>query len=467
MLRPYQSKAIEQVRLHYATESKKVLLKLATGGGKTVIFSQIMKTAAERGKRCIMAVRGRSLVEQASARLIREGITHGVHMAGHWNYYPPAKIQICSIDTLLARNLVPPGDLIVLDEAHYATSEGYRKFLRNYPNAFILAVTATPYVDKSLRHVADQIISPISFKELVEQGYLVDARYYAPVNLDLSGIKISQSTKDYAVEQLSDFMQQGALMADTVTNWKKFAQDRSTICFATSIGHSKNIVQQFLNNGIKAEHCDADTPDKERTNVLRRLESGETKVVSNVGILCVGVDLPFVGCITMARPTKSYNLFIQQAGRGTRPFAGKNDFILLDHAGNVLRHGFINEEPQANLDGKLPKPGGNPPKTCTQCFAVYIGFKCQCGFRNPVGERTRDLIEVDGTLGEISDLPFEAQFVREVERLKKERRSKGFKPGWVYYKLIEIYGADIVEQYYPRREVPAWVKKRGSLTTSE
>lgn len=403
-LRPYQNAGVDDIRGLLKQGLKKVLLWLATGGGKTVVFSYLMIKSVEKGRRCIMLVRGRKLVDQASKRLFREGVTHGVLMSGHWNFRPQAPIQICSIDTMLSKNWRPKADLIVIDEAHQAVSAGYREFLAAYPDAIIIAVTATPYSSKSLRHIADEIVHPITVQELIDQGFLVPPRYFAPSEPDVSKVKVSKSTGDYVQEELAAAMDKSSITGDIISHWRKIADGRPTICFAVNVEHSKHIVSQFNESGITAEHCDAETPEKVREEILKRHQLGATKVVVNVGILCTGVDLPWVSCIVMARPTKSYNLYIQQAGRGTRPAPGKSDFILLDHAGNVHRHGFITDEPEPCLEGKKTFSGGGArPRTCKECFAISEGFPCVlCGWA-PARDAPadREILQVEGELTEI------------------------------------------------------------------
>ena len=145
----------------------------------------MVKAAVEKKRNAVILVRGRKLVDQASQRLFRENVTHGVLMAGHWNYKPTMPVQVCSVDTLIARKLRPKADLIIIDEAHLAISDGYREVIADYPDAFIVAVTATPYVDKSLTHVAQTVVHPISMNELIEQGFLVPFRYFAPSTPEL------------------------------------------------------------------------------------------------------------------------------------------------------------------------------------------------------------------------------------------------------------------------------------------
>lgn len=220
-LRPYQQKAIDEIREHFQKGIKKVLLYLSTGGGKTVVFCKVMDSATKRNKKCIMVVRGRKLVSQASKRLTREKIPHGVLMAGHPGYFPSAPIQICSIDTLRARKLYPQADLIIYDEAHFATSPSYMKFIEQYPNAYHLPVTATPFTDKPLSHIAESVVHPITTQELIDQGYLVNAQYFAPSTVDLSKVKVSSTTKDYVTEDLEAVMNTSAITGDIIENWIK------------------------------------------------------------------------------------------------------------------------------------------------------------------------------------------------------------------------------------------------------
>lgn len=463
MLRDYQIKAIEEIRQHIRRGEKKILLHAPTGSGKTVIFSEILKGVSARKKKAIMVTRGRKLVDQCSKRLQRENVTHGVLMAGHWNVNRVAPIQICSIDTIRSREHYPEADLIVYDEVHYAISKSYLDFTSKYPDAVHLGVTATPYTEKSLKHIANVIVKPVSMTELINQKYLVPPVYYAPTSPDVSKVKISKATKDYVVAELETILNGNDIVGNLVENWKKFGDNRQTLVFAVSVAHSKHIAKMYCDAGIPAEHCDAETPEREREKVLARFESGETKIITNVGLWCTGVDIPHVGCIQMARPTKSYILYIQQAGRGTRTSPGKKDFILLDNAGNVLRHGFITDEPEANLDGKKIKESITPIKTCGSCFAVFNRFKTQCpqcGWKNPIEKNQREVTEADGTLIRIEEMPLEARAFQEFKRLKKIQREKKYKRGWIWHCMKMTFGEEIASKYVPKREVPSWVVRK-------
>ena len=231
-------------------------------------------------------------------------------MANHWNYRPNERCQVCSIDTLIARKLYPEADLIILDEAHLFTKKSQAgEFVQYYKDrSYIVPVTATPYLPEGLRHVAETFVHPITMEQLIEEGHLIKFRYFAPSEPDLKDVRISSTTKDYVTDELEKAMVAGQLTGKIIDNWKKIASDRKTILFAVNVHHSKLLTERFNQAGIKAEHCDADVPDKERNEIIKRLESGETRVVCNVGIFCTGVDIPSLGAIIMARPTKSYNL---------------------------------------------------------------------------------------------------------------------------------------------------------------
>lgn len=409
-----------------------------------------------------MLVRGRKLVDQASQRLIREGVPHGVLMAKHWNYNPKALIQICSIDTVARRmNEIKNVDIAVIDECHMAAAETFKKFLAQFPNAYKLGVTATPYQRATITHIAEHVVKPITMVELIEQGYLVPAKYYAPSQPDLTGVKIKSSTGDYDEIQLE--ARCNKIIGDLASNWKRLGEDRPTICFAININHSKNIVAHLTEHGIPAEHIDADSTDKERQDVLNKLEKGELKIVSNVGILTTGVDLPFVSCILMARPTLSLNLHIQILGRATRPHENKTDFIVLDHGNNVSRHGFITTEREAILEfKKTGKMTGVPPvATCEKCYAVFPvnSINCpQCGHANEKADRK--IVEIGGELKLLTENEFEKHKIdTRFQELKRIQKVKEYKRGWIFHKMKDEFGEEVAIKYMPRQIIPEWVER--------
>ncbi len=500
MLRDYQVRAIDQIRGAFNSFARKVLLHLATGAGKTVIFCYILNKLFEVKVKAFMVVRRRKLVNQASKRLRREGVPHGVLMAKHWNKRPYEGIQVCSIDTLISGKYHPKteackekcngnhleAETIIVDEGHDATTDSYKDFLDQYPEALILTVTATPYGLKSLAHLADAVVYPISMLDLAKQGYLVLPRYFCPQMPDLSKVKIEGG--EYNQIQLAEAMDKNELIGNIVEHYKTIAPGVKFMAFAVDVSNSQHIAKKFCDNGIRVVHCDADTPDKEREKILEEFQDPASDLmgITNVNIFATGADIPFLPCIISARPTQSYNLFIQQAGRGTRPIykegmpldtveqrleaikAGpKQNFIYLDHSGNVLRHGFITDEKEANVGkdairiGKAEFSPSTPITTCWKCFAGYRGDACPNGCPPPVVE-IKD--ENEGKLEEITNMPEEEFFLKRMELIRenyKKKHGKALKKGFIYYKFLEKFGPEKTSIYFPpKKPLPGFVQKK-------
>ena len=463
-LRDYQVESINKIRESFSQGNKKALLVLPTGAGKTMVFCTMIKEAYKKGKKAVVITRGRKIVDQASQRLFREHVPHGVMMAGHAMYKPRLPVQVCSIDTLRARNIVPECDLLIIDEAHFFTSDGDKEFLSRF-NCFIVAVTATPYVDSGLRHLADIMVKPTSMLSLIKNNYLVPFKYYAPSEPDVSEVKISKSTGDFVNDALAEAMSSNALTGKIVDNWLEIAKDLPTILFAVNINHSKMLAERFRQAGVAAEHCDADTPDEERTNVIKRLESGVTKIICNVGIFSTGSDIPSLRAIVMARPTTSLNLYIQQAGRGTRLSEGKEYCILLDHAGNIKRHGLPTDEPDVDLDGN-EAPSDKRSKTCKECFAIFRGTTTcpECGYKQTKEELEREAVEIQETEAKLKELQIEIDPIkRAYKELLKEAKQKNRKPMWASYKLIDRFGLERARPYLTEAFVDRLENKNASL----
>jgi DNA repair protein RadD len=465
-LRDYQVKGLTELRDCYRRGVKRVLFHMATGGGKTKCFSEVLKGAHAKGTMALVVVRGRKLIRQASLRLTRDGVPHGIIMAGAENA-TFERIRVCSIDTLYSRRHAPEAQLIVIDEAHQTTGDGYKWFLEQYPHALILAVTATPHLKRGMRHVADEVVRPITAKELTDQGYLVPLRYWTPEKPDLTGV--TTSGDDYNQKELGVAMRKAALSGNVVQTYQSQGGGRRAILFAVDIEHSRQLVAQFTAQKIPAAHIDASCTDNERDRAVGQLERGEIRILANVGVLTTGVDVPAVDLIIMARPTKSYNLWIQMIGRGTRPCPDvqKTDCYVFDHAGNVERHGLLEQERQCELDGKVVK---DPPqiKQCGQCFSWAGRFEsvcpaCGAAFREEPkgGPRKKDSDET-AQLKAYALPPWE----EELHRLVSMGKRGGYKPGFVYHRMKSMYGSAIAKAAWKRlkENEPSWVKTKALST---
>ncbi len=260
---------------------------------------------------------------------------------------------------------------MVIDEAHHCRAKTYRKIIEAYPEAIILGMTATPCRGdgRGLGNIFDCMVECPPVQALIDLGFLVPTKVYAPVRPDLKGVRVEKG--DYAKGQLAERMNQGELVGDIVTHWIRLSERRKTVVFATGVAHSVHIRDEFRRAGIMAEHVDGSTPVDERETILARLSRGEVEVVTNCMVLTEGWDQPDVSCIVLARPTKHMGLYRQMIGRVLRPSPGKTDAIVLDHAGAVFEHGFVEERVYWTLDqdkrARMPSRSstGVDPSTCS------------------------------------------------------------------------------------------------------
>jgi superfamily II DNA or RNA helicase len=480
-LRPYQLEGVEHVRDLIRAQKRRVLMVAATGAGKTVVFAHVIASAVGRGKRALVVAHRREIISQTYRKLVDAGLAHeqvGVVLAGvgtgkakrlwdesdvwkaHARRRPVAPVQLGSIDTIRARGyaaMSPPPDLIVIDEAHRAMSKSYQDLVAAYPGAVVLGFTATPERGdgEPLNQMFDELVVVASPAQLMatiddETGrpYLVRPRVFTvPVGSlpDLSGVKLRGG--DYDERQLAGACDTGVLVGDIVGHWQRRAEGMRTVAFAVSVEHSRHITRRFVEAGVAAEHLDGETPTVEREAILRRLASGETRVVSNCAVLTEGWDQPIVGCCILARPTRSPGLYLQCAGRVLRPHAEKPFVLILDHAGCCVDHGLPQDEREYSLEGRKRRKRVETAKVCPnpECLTVLpLGCRVcpECGLELPVRERPPPPTEGSGELVE-ADLGVDVRAVRAWDKLvaawkdgnarKMAAGRHPAKPGWLYY----------------------------------
>lgn len=457
-LRPYQLAAVESVASAFASGSRSPLLVLPTGSGKTVIAAAITQAEIAVGHRVLFLAPRRELVTQAADKLYRAGLSASVIAAGCSGFDPYALAQVASVDTLLSRLVrrqrlvIPDPGFVILDEAHLGITATRRQLLDLWPGARLLGLTATPTRKdgRALGVLFDRLIEPVTPAALTELGFLVRARYFAPAAPDLARIRTIAG--DFHQRDLAARMHRPGLIGDVVEHWLAHAADRRTVVFACSIAHSQALTDEFLRAGVAAEHVDACTPAQIRSQVFARFTSGETRVLCNVTLASYGFDLPELACVVMARPTQSLMLYLQMIGRGLRPADGKSDCLVLDHAGNVERHGFATDAREWTLEGERAlveherssrgERTDSAPITCRECSAVYTGAgQCpECGFWPK--PKARMVPAIDGTLIEIpAGLPEqvvdERLFYGELRAIAHERN---YKPAWGAHKFREKFG---------------------------
>ena len=456
--REYQAGAVQNLRLGLANGYRRQMLSSPTGSGKTEIGMILVRGAVAKGKRVGFLCNRINLVGQTSARFLRAGIPHGVIQGQNTaRVYEP--VLVASIQTVAKRGM-PEVDLLIIDEAHgVAGSKDYRSVIAMHKGKPVIGLSATPFSKGLGKHydelggpLFEQMVVAATIQELIDLGFLVDCDVYAPSQPDLSGVKITAG--DYNEKQLGEAVDKPLLIGDIVTNWRKFADGTPTVCFATNISHSKHIVEQFVASGVKAEHIDCYTDELERAAILARVASGETLVISNVGILREGWDFPACKTMILARPTKSLIRYLQMAGRVLRPHAGKERALILDHSGTVQALGFPSDEfPMALDDGKPKQSTGSDkkeeekkPTKCPSCaYVKKNGGKCPvCGFtpqkpnttEHAPGELAPLTKKEQAKAAKLAGLDKQSVY-SELYTIAEER---GYKPGWCANQYRSIFG---------------------------
>jgi superfamily II DNA or RNA helicase len=208
---------------------------------------------------------------------------------------------------------------------------------------------------KGLHAAFDELAVGPSVAELTTGGYLVPARCFAPERLpDLSRLRVSMG--DYALDQLGLTMSEGIIVGSAVDEYERLCPGAPAIAFCVDIQHSILVAERFAARGYRAAHLDGDTPKEERRQLIAALGAGGVQIISNCGLISEGLDVPAVHAAILLRPTKSLALYLQQVGRTLRPSPNKERALILDHAGNVFRHGLPDHARDWSLADRHAKP---------------------------------------------------------------------------------------------------------------
>lgn len=417
------------------------------------MFCQFIASSLEKNKKCVVVVRGRHLVDQASKRLHDMGIDHGVFMANHAGYNPTHPIQVASIDTCRARKTHPPADLLIIDEAHFAISDSYKKFLEHYPDSVWLSVTATPWVRQGLKHLAEKVIYPITMGELIEQKYLSKPRYFIPNFFDSSNIDIKSG--EYNEDQAFNEFERQKLYGSVTQEWLKHGVKKSSLCFAINLNHASALLLAFREVDARACVIDANWSLEERHAKIHELGRGELDIIINVGTMTVGVDIPFLNNIIFCRPTYSKILYVQMAGRGSRRTETKSEFKIIDHVENIKRHGFIEDEEPSDLEPFKRRAVGKSVSgiRCKSCYMVNLPSESHCiGCGLPLHSesvsKTKPIITKDGTLNELVYQELKEDFEKRAYWFWEVAKKNGYKIGFVWKKLTEEFGEEKTRENY-------------------
>jgi DNA repair protein RadD len=423
-LRPYQQIFIE--RLRAAMHHRRVLGVSPTGSGKTVVFTHIAATAAARGRKVLILVHRRELLQQTISRLLEDGL----QVSEHGNLW---------VSTIGRQTTFKP-DLLIVDEAHHATSPTWRKRIDEH-DCPTLGFTATPerLDGRGLGDVFNVMVIGPTVAELMRIGALSRYKIFAPPPPSTKGIRIVAG--DFQRSGLSALIDTPKVAYDALRNWQRHAAGRRTIAFGVSVAHAAHIAQSFQAAGVSAESVDGTMAIGERAAVIERFRSGVTTVLVSCELVSEGLDVPECDAILLLRPTKSLGLYLQQVGRGLRPSG--QPCIILDCVGSVGIHGCPDDDRDWSLDGRTKKSTVTGPaiRTCPSCFGVHRPApSCPYCFHvyvvAPVvpASVAADLVAVDPSIVRAVRRA-EVARARSREDLERIAQDRGYKPGWVTVQL--------------------------------
>lgn len=400
-LRPHQQTAIDMVRQSLGTGHKHPVLQLATGAGKSRIAAEIVNMALAKGNQVAFTVPAISLIDQSVKEFAEVGIHRvNVMQGNHPRKDPMARVHIISVQSLLNRDR-PKVGLVIVDECHIR-HRAILDWMKDEPKLPFVGLSATPWA-RGMADTWDDLLLPVTMQSLIDDGYLSPFRVFAPSHPDLTTVRVKAG--DYHEGDLSSVMSDNRLVADVVTTWKQRAAGLPTLVFAVDRAHAEKLQAQFAAAGVAMGYCDANVDRVQRKMLFDQLAAGKIAGICNVGTLTTGVDAD-IRCVVLARPTKSEMLFVQMIGRALRPAPGKSQALILDHADNHARLGFVTDIHHGKLlsgSDKAPptarEKGEAMPKECPKCGALRKGRECiACGF---VAARQSEIEHEEGELVEV------------------------------------------------------------------
>jgi ATP-dependent helicase IRC3 len=422
-LRPYQQDAVGAVARSFfgagGYSTWRQLLVCPTGGGKTVIFASILQHAkiqewmekygAARQKALVLAHR-EELLEQAANKILwaNPGLRVDIEQANRRST-PFSDVVVASVQTLSNdRRLTKlnPDDfrIVIIDECHHATAPSYQKILQHFgflppddfmkleakprnaqeglrwqrhrleqwdefnrPERLLVGVTATPKRGDNigLEAVFQDVVHSTTILQMIRWGYLSRPRAFkVETSTDLDAVH--RRAGDFAMDELSDAVDNEERNVLAVKSWGEYAYGRKTIAFCVDVKHAHSLADTFRRHGIRSESIHGGLPSDERKRILKDFSSGKITVLTNCNILTEGFDEPSVSCVLHCRPTQSSLLYIQMTGRGLRLADGKDDCIVIDLVDITSRHQLVTAPELVGLPAKFNLEGQDLEEVVTK-----------------------------------------------------------------------------------------------------
>lgn len=365
-LRPYQEAAVHGILNAIEDGHTRILYTQATGTGKTTVFAELTRVFLKYQKYRVLILAHRTeLIQQAFNRVKDHcGLGDaqiGVEMAD--DYAPDTNVVvIASIATIMnpkrLANFCP--NVIITDEAHHAAAASYKRLyerlgVNGIDQCLHIGCTATAkrtdkqslyainlqgdpamlYDKKTKKSFpADPDLSifavhcfDYSVLDAIEDGYLVPiVGHSVETQTDISKVKMGVGG-DFQEGALQKAVDNNARTVLAISAWESIARERPTLVFCAGVEHAHHAADLWVQAGYTAAAVDAETHPARRFELFRDFKDGTLQVLCNMGIATEGTDLPNCSCIVHLRPTKSWNLYVQMSGRGSRVLPGVVDGV--------------------------------------------------------------------------------------------------------------------------------------------
>jgi len=434
-LRPYQEQAIVHIRNAMRT-SKRIVLVLPTGTGKTRVAAEIIRMSVAKGKRVVFLAHRIELIAQTARTLRGLGLDCGIISASSTEpENSKARIQVASVQTLIARGLeaTPDADLIIADECHHMaeSAEEWSSLLYRWQSAYVVGLTATPERGDGtgLAPIFDSLVLGLSVREATEGGHLVPCDVIGPDHQLNSG--------ELAQPPLEAYLEHGG--------------ERQGFLFARNVSEAQKYDAEFNARGISCRCIHANTPAAERAMALSDFRAGRVRILSNVYVMTEGIDLPMSSVCILARGAGSAGIYLQMVGRILRIHPGKRDALLIDLSGATHQWGAPDDDREFKLDGMAIIGVKNKERICAVCTIILpaTGYPCpQCGYcpensNEPVEITNDPLVKFCGKRAEGPEQRWSTALW-----WYRQCRSAGRKPTSIFYKWRAVYGCDLPGAWY-------------------
>lgn len=464
-LRNYQLQMVREVSQHYQAGLQGVLLRCPTGGGKTRTASFIVQKYTTSDRQVLWLVDQEELLDQAAMTFAEYGIEHQLVCSdstrrsiiaheftefGRSFVKPGALAVVASVQTLVRRLDGPTWHAdwkmawlnpfqIIPDECDLSLATTWRKVIGYWPKARLLGLTATPTrMDRQSFARRDGGLYDVMVRGpdeawLIDEGYLARYDAYHPDVHLVGGVADLTKTKgdDYDPQELEKELDAPKVYGDVVEHYRNYSHGKPAIAFCPTVASAEKFAQAFRDAGYRAQALDGMTDDGVRRRAVKALGCGEIDVLTGVGLLVKGVDIPYATTAIWLRRTKSLRIFLQGTGRVLRPHPDKDRAIILDCVGVIEEHGLPHWERDWSLEPaeKKKRRAANDDepdvvaKACPKCRKYHKpGEKLNeeghevcphCDHVYPVRER-REMEQVDAGMRLIDQA--------EDERLRRQKR---------------------------------------------